>query len=446
MPTSAPETLLLLLLTVLFVGLLVELARVDQPPAPSKASHHRPRPLQPRTADDCPQCRRANYAPAPAVTKAVLPYTHLKSRRGRKKTIDTTGYACPYHNCPYFNNPDPQVHALVGYGHHGRRDPIQDFYCQACHHKFTARRNTPLYRLKTLPATVAQVLHAVAEGLSLQAAARVFDLPEATVRTWLTRAGQHSHALHRQFLRCLYLTHVQLDELRFKLRGATEATWLWVACDAQSKLIPAFTLGPRTQALAHQLVHELSTRLAADCLPVFSSDGLALYYYALTAHFGHWLLAAGERRRSWVVEESLLYAQVIKHYRRHRLERVERRVCLGQPEAFQTRLCALGLSGRIQTAFIERLNLTIRRSLAALARRSWSSVQSLGELTLQFEWWRVVYHFARPHTSLRVKQSLGENALSRIPQRYRQRTPAQAVGLTDHRWTVLEVLAYPAPT
>jgi hypothetical protein len=110
-------------------------------------------------------------------------------------------------------------------------------------------------------------------------------------------------------------------------------------------------------------VHELSIRLAAACLPVFSSDSLALYFYGLTAHFGHWLLAAGERRPSWVNEERLLYAQVIKHYRRHRLARVERRVCLGQPEAFQARLCALGFSGRIQTTFIERLNMTIRRSL-----------------------------------------------------------------------------------
>jgi hypothetical protein len=205
-------------------------------------------------------------------------------------------------------------------------------------------------------------------------------------------------------------------------------------------------LGPRTQTLANQLVHELVGRLAPGDLPIFSSDGLALYFYSLTAHFGHWLPATSERRRHWVVDERLLYAQVVKHYRRHRLARVERRVCLGQPEAFQAGLRALGLSGRIQTAFIERLNLTIRRSLAALARRSWSSAQSLGELTLQFEWWRAVYHFARPHVSLRVQQSLSENTLSRDRRSCRQRTPAQAAGLTGHQWTVLEVLAYPAPT
>jgi transposase len=102
---------------------------------------------------------------------------------------------------------------------------------------------------------VAQVLHAVAEGLSLQATARVFDVSESTVHTWLTRAGLHTLSLQDRALRTLHLTHVQLDELRFKLRGVAEAAWLpapgciwqvWVACDARTKLIPAFALGPRT--------------------------------------------------------------------------------------------------------------------------------------------------------------------------------------------------------
>jgi transposase-like protein len=138
----------------------------------------------------------------------------------------------------------------------------------------------------------------MAEGLSTRAAARVFSTSETTLRRWLSRAGQHSQNLHERFLRTLHLTHVQLDELRLKLYNAAEANWLWIACDAGTKLIPAFVLGARTQALAHQLVHDIAKRLAPDCLPVFSSDGLALYFYALTAHFGTWVQAANERRRT----------------------------------------------------------------------------------------------------------------------------------------------------
>jgi IS1 family transposase len=444
MPTTAPETLLVLCLAVVFLGLLVELNRFDHCPVSRAATRRDPQPLRPRTPDNCPHCRQAANTPAPAATPAVIPYAQLKSSRGRKKRIDTAGYACPYLDCGFFNNADPAVHALVGYGHHGPPDdPIQDLYCQACRRKFTARRHTPLYRLKTPPAQIAQVLYAVAEGLSPCAAARVFNLSETTVRSWITRAGQHSRCLHNRFLRALQLTHVQLDELRLKLHGAADAAWLWVTCDARTKLIPAFQLGPRTQALAHELIHELAARLTPDCLPVFSSDGLALYFYALTAHFGAWVQNLGERHRRWTVNVQLLYAQVIKRYRHRRVAEVRHQVQLGTPEAYRLALRALGFSGRIQTAFIERLNLTPRRSIAGLARRSWSTAHSLSELALQFEWWRAVYHFARPHASLR--QLVNDNSTGSARPRYRLRTPAQAAGLVARRWSVQQLLSYPAP-
>lgn len=373
----------------------------------------------------------------------MVSYAQRKSRRGRKKTIDTRGQACPNPNCHYRGITDPAVHALVGYGHRGQAQPIQDLYCQACRRKFSARRHTALYGLKTSAARVAQVLHAVAEGLSPYAAARVFNLSETTVRSWITRAGLHSRSLHDRFLCALQLTHVQLDELRLKVKGMAEAAWLWVACDATTKLIPAFALGPRTQALAHQLIHEVAQRLAPGCLPVFSSDGLALYFYALTADFGEWVHTIGERRRVWTVQARLLYAQVIKRHRRRRVAEVRQHVYLGTPEQYLQALRTAGFSGRVQTAFIERLNLTIRRSIAGLARRSWSVPHSLNEFALHFAWWRAYYHFARPHASLR--QSLGDKPTRRTRQQYRPRTPAQAAGLTNHRWTVQELIAFPAP-
>jgi transposase-like protein len=185
-----------------------------------------PRPLRPRTPDDCPRCRASAAAVAPAPTLSLVPYSQLKNRRGRPKGIDTAGFACPNPDCPYFGVTDPAVHALVGYGGHGTSLFIQDFRCQGCRRKFSARYHTPLYRLKTSPMVVAQVLHAIAEGLSPRAAARVFNVPETTVRTWLCRAGQHSQALHQRLLRGLKLAHVQLDELRVKLHGVVNPVWL----------------------------------------------------------------------------------------------------------------------------------------------------------------------------------------------------------------------------
>jgi IS1 family transposase len=329
---------------------------------------------------------------------------------------------------------------LIGYGHHGCHEPIRDLFCQACQRKVSARRDTPLYRLKTPSQRITQTLHAVAEGLSARAAARVFSISETTLRRWLTRAGQHSNNLHERFLRALHLTRVQLDEIRLKLYRAAEAKWLWIASDARTKLVPAFALGARTQEFAHQLVHDVAQRLAPGCLPVFSSDGPALYFYSLTAHLGSWVQAANERRRTWCVDPRLRYAQVVNRYCRHRITDVRRHILLGQPEAFRQTLISAGFSGRVQTAFIERLNLTVRRSLASLARRSWSTAHSAQDLALQFDWWRAVYHFVKPHHSLRQKI---DSPSARL--RYRARTPAQAAGLTRRRWAVLELLNCPAP-
>ena len=89
--------------------------------------------------------------------------------------MKTEGFACPNRKCLYFGIIEPHIHALVGDGQHGQAERIQIFRCQACHTTFTARRHTPLYRLKTPSHHVAMVLTALAEGLDLSAAERVFD-------------------------------------------------------------------------------------------------------------------------------------------------------------------------------------------------------------------------------------------------------------------------------
>jgi hypothetical protein len=142
MLTHALETLLVLPLTVLFLGLLRGLGRFDDGPTSSKISQHGRWTFRPRTPDDCPHCRDVAAAPLAATARMVAPYVQRKSHRGRKKAIDTRGQACPNPDCDHRGVSDPAVHVLVGYGHHGSIDPIQDFYCQNYHHKSSARRHT----------------------------------------------------------------------------------------------------------------------------------------------------------------------------------------------------------------------------------------------------------------------------------------------------------------
>ncbi len=216
------------------------------------------------------------------------------------------------------------------------------------------------------------------------------------------------------------------------------------ALDPFTKLIPVLHLGARTQSAAHGVVHELRQRLAPGCLPTFTSDGLNLYFYALTAHFGHAGAVAGRRARQWQVLPDLLYGQVKKTYRRRKVVRVTHVMRCGTRAALHTALVDLGLTGRLNTAFVERVNLTIRQGVAALARRTWATAQTTPSLSAQLEWWRAYYHFARPHGSLSVPlpQPIARGG-RRKPRRYHQRTPAMAAGLTHRRWTVRDLLTLP---
>jgi IS1 family transposase len=377
----------------------------------------RPRRLHPSTPDDCPHCRQAATPRQGLPSPTVRPWREGRSRRGAPRRVPTEGYACPRPGCAYQGITDSQVHALVADGRQGRTDQIQQFRCQACGAKVSARWGTALFHLKTPPDRIGEVLSALAEGLALGAAVRVFGHGEATITRWRDRAAQHADRMHRQFLHGLHLPHLQLDEIRTRLRARERVTWLWLALD----------LGPRTQHTAHTLVHTVRAVLAPACIPVITTDGLRLYFYAITAHFGQWVEA--RRRRRWQVHPAVLYGQLHKRYQRRRLVRIKYQMQCGSRRALRPSLRALGWSGTLQTAFVERVNLTVRQSVAALTRRTWATAQTTTGLHRQVAWWRAYYHFSRPHCSLR--------------QHGRARTPAMAAGLTAHRWTVREFLGYP---
>jgi IS1 family transposase len=360
--------------------------------------------LKPRTPDDCPACRLASTpslgggtVPAP-----VRPWSEVKIRRGAPKRIPTEGFACPNRQCLYFGNTDARVHALVGDGKHGQAERIQTFRCQACRTTFSARRDTPLYHLKTPSHQVAMVLSALAEGLDPSAAERVFGFRQATMTRWLTRAGGHAHTLHERFFCHLHLPHLQLDELRTRLRSHTQVLWLWLAIDPRTKILPVLQLGPRTQHMAHRVIHSLRHRLAPGYIPLFTSDGLNLYFYAALGSF--WPLAREARRRGrivrqWQVAAGLISGQVKKSSRGRKLVRVTHVMRLGTEDALTASLQRMGFSGRLNTAFLERVNLTVRHARAALARRTWATAKQAPQLLAHLEWWRAYDHGCRDLTN-----------------------------------------------
>ena len=419
-----------------------EAAKAATSACPSKGL----RPLKPHTPDDCPACRGQLSCEAQTAEagRAIIPYVQVKGSQGRKKKLTTQGYSCPNPNCAYFGVTDEALHALVHCGSHGKHEPIADLKCQACGRKVSVRYGTALYRLKTASERIAMVLTALAEGVGVAVATRIFGHSAFTIQTWLTRSGLHSQSLHDRLLRGMHLGHVQLDEVRTAIRQGSQIVWVWIAIDARSKLIVALHLGPRTQELAHAVVHTLKHVLAPGCVPVFTSDGLALYFYALTAHFGQWVQDTHSRVRRWQVSAHLLYGQVKKHYRRWHIQRVEHRAMWGTSEQIQAALLTQGFTGTLQTAFIERFNGTLRHGVSTLVRRTGGKAQLVGELTLHLEWFRAYYSFVRPQGSLREALETPLRLSGRV-QHYRQRTPAMGAGVASRRWTVLEVLSYPLP-
>jgi IS1 family transposase len=248
------------------------------------------------------------------------------------------------------------------------------------------------------------------------------------------------------FFANLELTHVQLDELWANVKQSEQDVWVWVACEAKYKLIPVLQVGPRTQAMAYSVVHELISRLKAGCVPIFSSDGLKHYFYALTAHFGEWVNPHGQTKPVWNIFADFAYAQVIKQQRRFRLIKVEHRNIWGAATEYVARLKANGLSGNINTSFVERVNLTIRQCVSKLTRRTWGAAQFTQELSEHLYWWLAYYHFARTHESLRVKLEKPVARKGKLtPIRYRKMTPALAAGITAKRWSVLQLISYPLP-
>jgi len=395
---------------------------------------YRPRKWKPRSPNDCPSCQSGISLAILKPNTDVIPYAMRKSARGRQKHISTTGHACPNPQCDYFGITNPRIHALVGDGKRGKHKHIQYWICQWCDKRFTSRLHTPLYYLKTDEEHVILSLMLLAEGCDISVLVRCSKHCEATITRWLERAGKHSSRLHDRFCRDLVLIFVQLDELYCRVRHIGKM-WRWLAIDPETKILPSLHLGHRKNEDAMTFTHDLKLRLKPDCVPAFTTDGLRGYFYAITAHFGHWLRPERARTDHWQVSGDLLYGQLVKQRKRSTSKFATMRMMWGKREDLNQLLEAHGFAALIQTAFIERVNLTIRRGVAPLMRKTWSLAQDPDHLLLHAQWWRSYYHFIRPHEALALP----------VPglRKQRQRSPAMAAHLTNKLWSVEEVLKLP---
>jgi transposase-like protein len=336
--------------------------------------------------------------------------------------MDPTTTFCPNRNCP--------ARGQTGQGNIGiHSQKEQRFICHACHKTFSATTGTAFYRLRTAAETVSLVVTLLAHGCPVQAIVAAFGFDERTVAAWWARSGRQGQAVHEYLVeRPRDLGQVQADELRVKKQGGI--VWMALAMMVTTRLwLGGEVSEQRDLPLIRRLIERVR-RCAAHRPLLFCTDGLVSYIRAIRETFRDPVYTGTggrPRLRPW---RHIFIAQVVKRYARRRVVATDRRIVDGTPARVETLRRRSQGGGMINTSYIERLNATFRERLAPLARRCRALARHT--LTLHEGMFLVgtVYNFCTPH------ESLG---------RAQKTTPAMAAGITDHCWTMQELLSFHVP-
>jgi len=344
--------------------------------------------------------------------------------------MDPATVFCPNRVCP--------ARGQTGQGNisiHSRKD--KRFLCTQCHKTFTTTKGTVFYRLRTSAELVVIVVTLLAHGCPLQAIVAAFGFDERTVAAWWARAGRQGQAVQEHLVeQPRDLGQVQADEIRVKRQGGI--VWMALAIMVKTRL---WLAGEVSEHRDLPLIRRLIERVRACALHrplLFCTDGLCSYLRAIRQTFRDPVRTGVQGRprlRPW---RHLYSAPVVKRYAQRRVVKVERRLVEGTPARVETLRRRSQGRGVINTAYIERLNATFRERVAALTRRGRALARRT--LTLQHGMYLIgtIYNFCTLHESL---HSAGSAAgVARV-----ERTPAMAAGITDHCWTVRELLSFQVP-
>ena len=345
-----------------------------------------------------------------------------------------TQFSCPNPQCPCFNHPGEGN--IVHRSWTGTHKHIERLRCTACDREFSEREGTLMARSKLPEATVTQLLKCQRWGVCDAGTADICAVDLKTVHRFQSVAAHRAQTHHQQVVQQVDVQGVQLDEAHSKLRPR-RVEWIHTALAMGSWFLLWVDFGPRTQDTAAALIAQVVARTQE--VPLFLTDGWKAYPAALLQVLG---VVYRPRRRGkvgrkpkprLVAPKNLFYAQVVKvRDKAGHVVEVSRRVVFGGPRRFGKQLRLRQLGETIQTAFMERWYATLRGLVAPLRRRtrclSWSHPRHRGKVWLMVS----LYNFVMPHKSLRQ---------GRIP-----RTPAVAIGLTDHVWSYGEYIWLPVHT
>jgi transposase-like protein/IS1 family transposase len=299
------------------------------------------------------------------------------------------------------------------------RNGLQRFRCSQCRKTFTENHVQPLRDMRLPMDKAVAILKLLVEGMSIRSIERITGVHRDTIMRLLLLAGENCARLLDAKVRNLRTRYFQCDEIWgyvFKKRARVRTgdspefgdQWVFVAMDAESKLVASYRVGKRTHDNTRAFMKDLYYRIADDHRTQITTDGFHFYKHAVPDAFG---LTADFAQLIKLFGDYGQFDSPDARYSPPRIAEVISKVRQGDPDPEQ-----------ISTSFVERQNLTMRMQMRRFTRLTNAFSKKLTHLkaavSLYFAW----YNLCRVHASLRV-------------------TPAMQSGIADHVWTVAELLS-----
>ncbi len=278
-----------------------------------------------------------------------------------------------------------------------------------------------------------QIIYALSEGNGVRGISRIFDVHQDTVLRYLQRAGCQCRRISNYFLKNLHVEELQLDEMWSfvykKEKHLTEQEvnsglkgdqWCWIAMDAQTRVIVQYEIGKRTSTLANDLIRNFKKRTDGTTPALVTSDGYQEYLMALLKFYG----VPSPDGKTINPHPEMDYAMVKKKRKAGRVVDTEVKVMFGNLDRIMEKLQNSLVSNKVNVSFVERSHLSRRQFNRRVTRKSLGFSKKLKNHLLQYELEVTIHHFVRPHRGLRYQ------------------TPMMAAGITDHVWSIEELLHF----
>lgn len=355
--------------------------------------------------------------------------------KNTERQRDALQLFCPNLDCP--------ARGKVGADNlvsHGRKR--ERYKCKTCGRTFCVRQGTMFVGLRKPEELIVIVVTLLSYGCPVQAIVHALGLDERTVARWQERAGTHCQRVHKDQVMAgkLDLQHVQADEIRGK--GWKMIPWIGLAMMVSTRLWLGGVVSLRRD---RQLADTLLQMVKACCQPLMAvlvlTDGWAAYPGSIRRAFREKIKSGtGQGRSRLQAWPEVLIGTVIKKTAKKRVVEVIRRLTQGDAFAAIALLAVSGGGTQLNTAFIERLNATFRERLASLTRRCRHAARKVSRLEAGMWLVGCTSNFCWPHHELGRRAARSQQRQGEVLM-----TPAMASGLTDHVWSVRELLTFRIP-